>query len=906
MLARFSIRFRLILLSVLLLFGIIATNLYLTHALGRAAAAALQSDRLVMQIGRVDSVRDAFGDLRYWLTDLSVSLLNQSETNAADARRRLADGITNLRQFEPDAAGQIDTEASQFDAAALKAVDAYTADQRVIGNALTAQARAHGQRVDALLGALGEALSQQAHVASDQVQASAATARSISSAGVALVTLLGGVLTVLVLRSILVPLHGLVTAVEGVSRGDASVPLPPPSQDELGAMTRALALFRESRRERERLAEEADAQRQTLVDAITSINEGFVLYDAQDRLVLRNDKFLSLYAGLADIAVPGVPFVAVLRAVAERGIVALDGSSVEDWIAERLRHRRNPVGTMEYRFGDRWVQIGEVRTHDGGTAAVYSDITELKHRQAELERARIDAETASQVKSEFLANMSHELRTPLNAIIGYSQILAEDATDAGDTSAVNDLKRIEGAGNHLLALINDILDLSKIEAGRMETFLEPFDVPALVEDVRMMVEPLAARNDNRLVVSCAPEVGTIHSDLTKVKQALLNLLSNACKFTQNGVVGLAIGPDKAEPGNLAMTVTDSGIGMTAGQVGRLFQAFTQADNSTTRKYGGTGLGLVITRSFARMLGGDVTVTSTPGQGSVFTLSLPIRSVAVDEGAASVVPDAGEVGPAATILVADDDPGARHIIGSHLVREGYRVIYAASGAEALEMARQERPDAITLDILMPQVDGWTVLRSLKADPDLAAIPVILVTMTADRGLGFSLGAAAVMSKPVDRAELAATIRAQCALPAEAAGETAGQAAGASADGTVVLVVDDDGPTRELTARTAERLGYVPAEAENGRAALDWLAGHARPAAILLDLLMPEMDGFEFLRELRGRPDWADIPVIVLTAKILTEAEREELRAMTQRVVAKGQSAHLELTRVVRAVLQPAVA
>ena len=628
-----------------------------------------------------------------------------------------------------------------------------------------------------------------------------------------------------------------------------------------------------------------------MVDAIESLQDGCALYDADDRMVLCNQRFIR-YVGDPERAVPGATFLSLVNTMIERGTINLDGRSAEAWIAERVARRTQmrQTGrktTAVYRFGDTWAQVDEQPTQEGGTIVLYTDISELKQREADLERARVDAEQASQVKSEFLANMSHELRTPLNAIIGYSQMLAEDATDEGNTAAVADLKKIEGAGNHLLALINDILDLSKIEAGKMQVFIEPFDLSSLVEDVRLMVEPLAARNGNTLVLECPSDAAVIQSDMTKVKQSLLNLLSNACKFTRNGRVGLTVARDGPV---VRLRVWDTGIGMSAEQLGRLFQAFTQADNSTTRKYGGTGLGLVITRSFARMLGGDVTVESTPGEGSAFTITLPVTPDTSGADADADAPEGVAVG-AATILVTDDDAAARRIIGAHLAREGYHVVYATSGAEALEMARSARPDAITLDIMMPQIDGWTVLRQLKADAALRSIPVILVSMTGERGLGFALGAAAVLNKPVDRTELATTIAAQLQLDTDIG------------DG-VLLVVDDDPPTQALTARTVERLGFTAALAEHGAAALAWLEANPLPRAILLDLLMPEMDGFEFLRHLRARAAWRDVPVIVLTAKILTDAEQAELQAMTQRVVSKGQGAHLELTRVVRSVLEPA--
>ncbi|WP_158747761.1 response regulator [Acidisphaera sp. L21] len=888
LLNRWSIQARLVLLSITLVAMVVGTNLYLSRALNRASDAALQSDQLVTLIGATREVHDAFAGLRYWMTDLAVSLLTMSERNAAEARQRLQDRLAALAEREPEVAAKVRAEAGAFDDAAQKAVDAYTADQRIVGNSLVAEARLHGQQVDAELGRLEADLAVRAQAARALVIERSATAREVSLVVVAAALVLGVLLTVLVLRSILIPLRRLVTAIEATSRGDLDAPLPPSSEDELGAMTRAMVLFRESQRERQRLAAEADSQRLILADAIASIQEGFVLYDPADKLVLQNATYLSLHEGLGAVAVPGKTFEQVLRDAIALGIVEGIGHDPEAWIAGRLRRRKTQSPAMELRFGQRWVRMTERRTHEGGIVAVYTDITDIKQREVELERARGEAEQANQVKSEFLANMSHELRTPLNAIIGYSQILQEDAEDEGNTSASADLNKIESAGNHLLGLINDILDLSKVEAGKMEVFIETIGLPALMEDVRLMVQPLAAKNGNALRVTCAGDITTMQCDVTKVKQSLLNLLSNASKFTKDGRVSADVRRNDAVPGMIQFVVRDTGIGMTEAQRARLFQAFNQADTSTTRKYGGTGLGLVITRSFARMLGGDVTVQSVPNEGSTFTLSLP-EAPAQDTIvlAEKTPPDAEPAGVSlaealATILVTDDEATSRRIIGAHLAREGYRVIYASSGAEAIEVAQRDRPDAITLDIMMPQMDGWSVLQSLKADPNLAPIPVVLVSMTADRGLGFSLGAAAVLTKPVDRAELAAALREHCAAVSHPS----------------ILIVDDDPAVSQLSERTVERMGLRAAIANNGREALDWLEANPAPQLILLDLLMPVMDGFEFMRHLRERESWRRIPVLVLTAKTLTEAEREALASMTQRVIAKGQSGHLGLTEVLR--------
>ena len=907
---RLSIRSRLVLLSLTLLAITVGTNLYLGRALSRAAEAALQSDRLIGLIATAEEVRHGFGDLRYWMTDLAVSMLTLSERDAADARQRLQERLAVLSEQEPDVAAAIRVEAAAFDAAAMRAVDAYTADQRVIGNSLVAEARQHGLKVDSLLAALEAHLTAQAHQARALVLERTATAQRVSLGVVAGAVLLAVLLTLLVLRSILLPLHRLVAAIEVISRGDLDVALPDASSNEMGAMTRAMLLFRDSQRERLRLSAETEAQRRTMADAIASIEEGFVLYDADDRVVLQNATYTALHAGLRDVARLGMTFEQVLRSAVAHGVVDTGGLDGEAWVAMRLRHRAAPVGPLELRFGTRWVRMTERRTHDGGTVAVFADITDLKMREADLERARTDAEQANEVKSEFLTNMSHELRTPLNAIIGYSQILQEDAADEGNASAAADLKKIESAGNHLLGLINDILDLSKVEAGRMEVFIEPIDVRALAEDVRQLVQPLATRNANTLTLSFEPDLGTLHSDVTKLRQSLVNLLSNACKFTSDGQVGLDARRAPDAPDRFLFAVTDSGIGMTEAQQARLFQAFQQADNSTTRKYGGTGLGLVITRSFARMLGGDVTVRSAPGEGSVFTLELPDArpdvqpdaQVVATPAATTPVPPAATIlnaspvekpagAPAAeapaTILVIDDEAASQRIVGSHLAREGYRVIYAGSGAEALEIAQRERPDAITLDIMMPQMDGWTVLRTLKADAGLAAIPVVLVSMVADRGLGFALGASAVLSKPVDRGELAAALRDHRV----------------SFDNQPVLIVEDDLEMQQMTERTVERLGLRPVLAANGQEALDWIENNPPPVLVLLDLLMPVMDGFTLLRHLRARADWQAIPALVLTAKTLTDDERTELATMAQHVLAKGESGHLGLAKVLREIIAP---
>ena len=585
------------------------------------------------------------------------------------------------------------------------------------------------------------------------------------------------------------------------------------------------------------------------------------------------------------------------------GIVTL--LLIEKLVLSRLSRLSREVSSIgsENDLSKRVAAIGQDELSNLA-ASINTMLKDLEHYQQERQQAATDlqkakeaAEQANQAKSQFLANISHELRTPLNAIIGYSEMLQEDAQDLGQPELIGDLDKIHSAGKHLLGLINDILDLSKIEAGKMELYLETFDVAAAIANVVSTLQPLVAKNSNQLVVDCPTDVGLMHADLTKLRQNLFNLLSNASKFTHSGTITLAVtrtpnptAHNAASSSLLTFKVSDTGIGMTEEQMSRLFEAFTQADASTTRKYGGTGLGLAITQRFCRMMGGDITVESQVGSGSTFTMVLPETVIDPKTQVGSIVPLNPTLSPVAhsTILVIDDDATMHDLIQRFLSKDGFQVESALSGEAGLAKAKAVRPDAIILDVLMPAMDGWSVLSALKADPELANLPVIMLTMVDSKNMGYALGASDYLMKPIDRSRLTAVLnKYSCPVPP-----------------CPILLIEDDPVSRGMMRSMLEKEGWLVMEAENGRVALERLA-ETQPELILLDLMMPEMDGFAVVTELQKNSDWRSIPVVVVTAKDMTPTDHLQLMGSVEQIFQKGAFSREELLTEIRQLISACV-
>jgi signal transduction histidine kinase/CheY-like chemotaxis protein len=634
-----------------------------------------------------------------------------------------------------------------------------------------------------------------------------------------------------------------------------------------------------------RLSEQA---KQLLSDVMARAPIGLGIVDADRRLVLANETFMRLAGGGGEAAEHGAGLG--LDALSPEFVETVDGSLRAALSGFRASFRSQPAVPVEIkRRGEIMhlqatlfpVDLAETPgVSDRGAAVILADITRQRAWELELEQARDEANAANRAKSAFLANMSHELRTPLTAVLGYCELLEEEVEEMGETTIGEDLKKIGMNARHLLSLINDVLDLSKIEAAKLEIVEAPVETAGLLQEVEAAAEALMQAKANRFRIDAAAAPRSIVTDELRLRQILLNLIGNAAKFTENGDIVLTVRPAAADPKKVEFEVRDTGIGMSDEQIANLFKRFQQADETTTRKYGGTGLGLALTQALTIMMGGTVAVRSKLGEGSVFTVALPIEGRPSDAPAAPSVTMPQDVGTGPKVLVVDDDAGVRELLYRILTKEGFAVTTCHQAEEAVGRAKELQPDAILLDVLMPGMDGWAVLQALRRDPDTADIPIIMQTLLDAEHVALSLGADGYLRKPLKKAHLLealATVR---------------------ADGRRrVMVVDDDAATRERMARVLRRDGWQVSHHPDGAAALEALP-EIEPDLILVDLVMPVMDGHAFIRELRRDERWRRTPVVVMTAEDVAEVSSSGLTPLTDDIIQKGSIPLAELVERLR--------
>jgi adenylate cyclase len=829
--------------------------------------------------------------------------LDTTRVAAEAAVRRIDDLVSGL---DPDVSFALIVPLSRLRADAIGSASIVAARQVELeavqeGRRLTVENADLSVQLSNAVEALVAASKQNIATATEQTQ----SVQDRGRLGLALAVALSLISSVLigwlyVGRNVVARLTKLSDGMRALVGGRRDITIPTGGRDEIAEMAQAVEVFRDNAIALDRLLaerEQAAAQLEKVVEERTAelqrrgtelrvtldnMAHAVVMFDSSLKLTAWNQQFSSLL-DLPESFLNNKPnFTEFIRYLAERGEYgAVDAESeVRRLMASVDKHfifeRTRPDGKV--------LEIRHNPLPGGGTVIIYSDITERKHYEETLTAARDQAEAMSRTKSSFLANMSHELRTPLNAIIGLTDMMVSNAPRFGTEKAAEPLRRVRRAGEHLLDLINQVLDLSKIEAGKLDLNLETVKIPRLIDEVVGTARGLAEQNKNRLIVECPPDIAPLLVDPLRLRQILLNLLGNACKFTKGGEVSLRVSPHSIEGREwVDFAVADTGIGMTPEQVAKLFEEFVQADQTTARNYGGTGLGLAISRKLCRMMGGDTLVTSEIGKGSTFVARLPTGPAITAATADRPVSALDEPFPSGDcVLVIDDDLTARELIANHLRGAGFSVVTAAGGREGLKRAEELHPIAITLDVLMPDIDGWTVLAALRGNPELADIPVVMATITDDQQhKGMTLGAAGYLTKPIDRDRLIALL----------------QPYQARARRTRVLVVEDDPTQRERIRSWLEPQHWLVGEAENGRVALDRLADEV-PDIILLDLMMPEMDGFQLITALQEGPAWRRIPVIVITSLDLTAADRARLNSGVQQVLLKDSFDPAQLVTIVR--------
>ncbi len=901
---KLTIATRLVLLCALLLVAMIASNLYLNRTIARGADTLVEETRLVSVLTDANAASRAFGDLKYWLTDLSASLLMRSEIEAETARENLDEALVALEKHDSELVTAVREQVDQMVTQSMLAVDAYTEEQRVLGNTRMASARVHIANVDKQLADLVIGLEQQAKSKSSLALTDAQQVESRSHWIMIAISALGLGLTAWVLRSILSPLRKLVHSMKEITSGNLEAPVPPAGRDEIGSMTNTLSLFRDSQLERNRLQGERDAASAALQDAqnqlnaaLESISEGFCLYDQNDELVLCNSYYRDeLHPGLANNIVPGATFESIMSNAAAQGLIELGEQSTEEWVAERMARHRNPGQAHTQRRADgRWLRVDERTTQDGGTVAIYTDITDLKQAEHELRTARDVAEQATAAKSNFLATMSHEIRTPMNGIIGMSGLLLNTELDQEQREFS---ETIADSAESLLVVINDVLDFSKIEAGKLDLDPRPEDLRECIEGALDLITPIVDRkklNLAYLIERDTPE--GVMLDANRLRQILLNLMNNAVKFTESGevVLRLALASEDEQVGKLIQSantdeplialqfsVTDTGIGIPADKIDMLFESFTQVDASTTRMYGGTGLGLAISKNLVEMMGGRIWLESELGKGTTFhfTLFVPPADITRRINLHEAKPDlAGK-----RLLIVDDNDTNRKILDLQSREWSMQATQTSSPIQALKWVNDGKEfDVAILDMSMPEMDGIDLATAIRKSYTSQQLPLILLSSLATlsdvpkeklEAIDFK----AKLAKPIKPSALLDilmdTFSQQASPYKKRSSSEAGQLDSGMGESMPmsILLVDDNKTNQKLGKLVLKRLGYSAEIAVNGQEAIDMQTDKPYDT-ILMDIEMPIVDGVDATLAIRDQETLHTAPYIIAMTANAMEGDRE---------------------------------